>query len=137
MLFLPRAFQSVMGEIKTADTFGTQTLMAVTKDWSIQELSSRSTPEFQHILTDSASAGVFDSFRTTYGPFKNGQSHVNGINTKSETGMGTRTVVKYMNDATFEKSSAQVVLTLVKRTGTDWKVDGIHINGVGLGSDSQ
>lgn len=135
-LFVPGAFKAVMGEIQAADEFGTKTVVAVTKDWSIDELAQRSTPQFSRTLQDPASKGVFDSFKTTYGGFRSGQSQVTGINAKTEAGQGSRTVVKYNNNATFEKSSANIVLTLVKESGGSWKVDGIHINGVGLGTQA-
>ncbi len=135
-IFLPGLIKKASTEFKEAEAFGTSTSLAFATSWNPHDLESRATPELATTLRDPATSQIVSSFQTTYGSYRSGTSSVTGFDTKTEPGTGTITYVTYSNNATFEKSSGEIKMNLVKKGSGSWQVAGFSMGGISLGKMS-
>jgi hypothetical protein len=124
-LFAWRTGTGVMAE---AQQFGDETLAAVGKNWDAEELWRRGTAEFHEQVPRSEVEALMRTLSGAVGPYRSIESRVTGINYQSNTADGTYLRTEYSGLAQFEKGTATVEMTLLRR-GERWGVLKFNVSG--------
>jgi len=121
-VFLINSAKNAVDEIAgPAVAFGDATMQKVGQTWNVNELKAVASDTFVIDPTK------LTEWKEKLGAYKSGKSRMSGISAKANTGQKNRVEVKYTSDATFEKGTAKVNMTLLRVGDAEWQVDAFNV----------
>lgn len=101
-------------------------VMAITADWSVDELMKRSSPHLRQVTRPDDLQALFDAARTALGPLVNYEGAKGDSTVSAMAGAGTTISARYFARGKFQKGDADLQITLLKLDGS-WRIEGFFI----------
>lgn len=119
-------FQGYKNFSKVVVPEGDRVVSDVCRTWDTKALKSRGSAMLQAI-PDQETEALLKVWKSEYGAFQSGFGKMTGIHTQTTTANGSSTTATYVNDATFEKGDARVVIEFSRRGTGPWLVDSFKV----------
>lgn len=105
---------------------GDKVVSDVCRTWDSQRLRSRGSAKLQSTPEKETDA-LLKVWREEYGAFQSGTGKLTGIHSQTTTATGSSSTSTYVNDATFEKGRARIVIEFSRQGNGPWMVDSFKV----------
>lgn len=119
-------FQGYKNFSKVVVAEGDRVVSDVCRTWNDKMLRSHGSAALQSTPTKE-SAALLQVWKEEYGAFQSGTGKMTGIHTQTTTAAGPSSNAAYVNDATFEKGSARVIIRFSRKGSGPWLVDSFKV----------